>query len=169
MLQSSENKQELNNRLTNFYNQNKIKIYILVIILISIPILFSIIGIKNEKKNNLIAEQYVQATLNLSTKNNDKARLILEQIILSENEFYSTLALNTIIEKNLIVDSKKILKYFEYLENLVSKNDQKDIIILKKALYLIETSDVKKGKNLLENLIENNSNLKSIAKEILNK
>ena len=169
MLQSSENKQELNNRLTNFYNQNKIKIYILVIILISIPILFSIIGIKNEKKNNLIAEQYVQATLNLSTKNNDKARLILEQIILSENEFYSTLALNTIIEKNLIVDSKKILKYFEYLENSVSKNDQKDIIILKKALYLIETSDVKKGKNLLENLIENNSNLKSIAKEILNK
>tara|TARA_B100001057_G_scaffold456853_1_gene504646 strand:+ start:889 stop:1398 length:510 start_codon:yes stop_codon:yes gene_type:complete len=169
MLQSSENKQELNNRLTNFYNRNKIKIYILVIILISIPILFSIIGIKNEKKNNLIAEQYVQATLNLSTKNNDKARLILEQIILSENEFYSTLALNTIIEKNLIVDSKKILKYFEYLENSVSKNDQKDIIILKKALYLIETSDVKKGKNLLENLIENNSNLKSIAKEILNK
>ncbi len=169
MLQGSENKQELNNRLTNFYNQNKIKIYILVIILISIPILFSIIGIKNEKKNNLIAEQYVQATLNLSTKNNDKARLILEQIILSENEFYSTLALNTIIEKNLIVDSKKILKYFEYLENSVSKNDQKDIIILKKALYLIETSDVKKGKDLLENLIENNSNLKSIAKEILNK
>ena len=55
--------------------------------------------------------------------------------------FYSTLALNNIIEKNLRNNNAKILKYFEIIENL-KKKDQKDLINFKKALYLIKISEI---------------------------
>ena len=68
----------------------------------------------------------------------DKAKKIYEEIILSKNKFYSILALNTIIEKNLIKDKEKILEFFEIVEKSNFKKDQKDLIALKKALYMIK-------------------------------
>ena len=44
--------------------------------------------------------------------------------------------------------------------------DKKDLILLKKALYLIKISDQKDGQDILKKIIEKNSKLKSIA-EIL--
>ena len=41
--------------------------------------------------------------------------------------------------------------------------------MFKKAIYLIKTSDIQSGKNLLKNLVDNNSLLKSLALEILEK
>ena len=45
-----------------------------------------------------------------------------ENIILSNNEFYSLLALNTILEKKLIKDDQKILNYFSQLEKKSSSS-----------------------------------------------
>ena len=52
-----------------------------------------------------------------------KLKNIYEEIILSKNKFYSLLALNTILEKNLINDKKKYLDYFEIIRK--NKNFQK--------------------------------------------
>ena len=123
----------------------------------------------NEKKNIIISEKYVQAELYLAANNKDLSKEILEEIILSNNKFYSTLALNTIIEKNLILDDEKVIKYFELLEKSASTSDQKDLIILKKALFNIKKNDVKAGENLLKKLINKNSVLKSLAQELLKK
>ena len=89
--------------------------------------------------------------------------------IISKNRFYSILALNKVIEKTLISDKNIILKYFNILENSISKEDQKDLIILKKALFLIKNSENQKGENLLKKLISKNSVLKTLSLELLGK
>ena len=61
------------------------------------------------------------------------------------------------------------MNYFETLENIVSDKNNADLITLKKALFLIKESNVQNGKDLLNNLIKENSNLKKIAQEILKK
>ena len=89
-------------------------------------------------------------------------------LLLSSTE-RSICYLNTLIEKNLVTDNAKILKFFEILENSISTKEKKDLIKLKKALFLIKNSDFQNGHNLLKILIKENSNLKSIAQEILEK
>ena len=75
--------------------------------------------------------------------------------------------MNIIIEKNLITDKNKILEYFQILEKSITNENNKDLIALKKALYLIKKSDLKKGNQILNDLINKNSMLKSIAEEFL--
>ena len=167
MDQSVENKTELKIRLLNFYNSNKVKIYFLLFVIILTLISFSFIKYKIEKNNILVGEKYVEAGLNLSLNQTDKAKKIYEEIIYSENNFYSILALNVIIEKKLIKDKEKILEFFEIVEKSISLKSQKDLIALKKALYLINAADIQNGNNLLKELIKNDSSLKPIAQEIL--
>ena len=139
----------------------------MVFILLTIIITLIFFNYKNNKSNVIIAEKYIEAGLYLASNKNDKAKIIYEEIILSKNKFYSILALNTIIEKKLILDKSKILEYFDILQNRVSSKSSNDLIILKKALYLMNEMELQKGKDLLKNLEISNSSLKSIAKELL--
>ena len=109
----------------------------------------------------------MQAGLNISLDKREKAIKLYEEIILSQNEFYSILALNTVIEKNLITDNNKIIQYLELMENIAKTKDQKDLIILKKSLFYLKNSEVKKGENFLRDLINKGSTYKKIAQEIL--
>ena len=167
MEQSTENKIEVKNRLIYFYKYNKIKIYIFLFFLILILISFTFITHYNDKKNNLVAEKYIKAGIYLEYNKKNNAKSLYEEIIYSKNKFYSILALNTIIEKNLIIDKKKVIKYFDVLEKYIAAKDQKDLITFKKALYLIKISEVQNGKNLLNKLVDQNSTLKPIIKELL--
>tara|TARA_X000000950_G_C13810166_1_gene617271 strand:- start:294 stop:803 length:510 start_codon:yes stop_codon:yes gene_type:complete len=167
MEQNTESNLDFKNKLINFYNLNKVKVYISIIIFVIILIIVSFINYQSEKKNKLIAERYVQAGLFLASNKKDIARDLYEEIILSKNNFYSILALNTIIEKDLISSNEKILDYFKTLEETSLTKENYDLVILKKALYLIKTSDIEKGKNLLQILIDKNSNLKKIAQELI--
>ena len=171
MEQSLENKTkpEFKNRLKNFYELNKLKIYSSLTILIISFILFFYLKYDNEKKNILAAEKFVEAGIFLASNKNDEAKDMYEKIILSKNKFYSILSLNAIIENNLISDKDKILKYFDMLENSITLKDQEDLVLLKKALYLLKEKEVKTGNNLLQDLINKNSNLRIIAEEILKK
>lgn len=164
-----EQKSEINDKLSNFYYLHKYKIYsLLIVILISIILFFTIQNI-NKKKNFLISEKYIQAGLYLSSNNSIEAKNLLEEVIMSKNKFYSIVALNTIIEKELVSDKKTILKYFKVLENSITSKNSNDLILLKKALYLIKNSDSESGEEILKKLIKNNSTIKPIAEEILNK
>ena len=168
MEQSLESKKELKNRLGSFYNTNKGKIYFLIFVLTIVLVTLTFLNYKNGKKNILISEKYVEAGINLTSNKKKVALKLYEEILLSENKFYSILALNTIIEKKLILDENKILKYFEILEKSISLDDQKDLIIFKKALFEFKESNISTGNELLQRLIKNNSNLKDLAKEFVN-
>ena len=167
MDQNVEIKQETKNKFKQFYNQNKIKFLVLLFFIILIA--FSIIFIKqnNKKNNEKIAEKYVQAGIYLSNNKEKEATIIFEEIILNKNKFYSILALNTIIEKNLIKQEEKILNYFEILRNLNYSDEKSDLITFKKALFLMKISKDKEGKELLKKLITNKSKLKKLAEEII--
>ena len=109
----------------------------------------------------------ILAGVNLNLNKKEISKNIYEEIILSKNKFYSILALNKILENKLIDEKKKILEYFDIIENLNLNEDLKDLIQLKRSLYLIKNSDKEIGEELLNKLIEKNSNLKSIAEEIV--
>jgi hypothetical protein len=167
MEQNTDHKTELKEKLITFYNSNKSKIYSFIIVLVIILISTIFIKINNQKKNNLIAEKFVDANIYLNADNKKKSIELYEEIIFSNNKFYSILSLNKILEKNLSSDKDKILKYFKTIEEKNLSEEQIDLLIFKKALYLIKISNIKKGKSLLQNLIEKNSKIKTLAEEIL--
>ena len=169
MQQSIENKTDIKNKILNFYNLNKIKIYTFFFILFIILISAAYLKYDSKKKNDLIAEKYIQAGIYIALNKKDEAKVLYEEIILSKNKFYSILSFNSILEKKLITDKKKILNYFKTLEEIISNEDQKDLIIFKKALYLIKTSDLEGGKKQLDKLRKKNSKLKSISDELISK
>ena len=159
---------ENKNKFLLILKQNKIKIICILFIFLISALIVIFYKLNEQKKNTLISEKYIQAGLQLSADKKEKSKKILENIILSKNEFYSVLALNTLLEKNLEKDEKKIISYFEILEDLSLPKEQKDLVIFKKALFLIKIFKVDEGKNLLKKLIKENSNYKSLSEEILN-
>ena len=167
MQENEKNKIELKDRLKNLYRRNKLKIYIFFIVLAIVPILLIYSKISNDKKNYLAAEKYVQAGIYLASNKKDEARQIYEDIIFSKNKIYSILSLNTILEKNLEKDRGKILEYFNILENIDYSKEKKDLIVLKKALFLSRISETQLSNKLLQNLVDNNSILKNIAKDLI--
>ena len=169
MEQNLNKKIELKDKLVALYKENKLKIYSLVGILLIIFVTIIFININNKKNNNLISEKYVQAGLYLTLDNKEKSKDLYKEIIFSKNKFYSTLSLYTMLEKNLEKDNNKILDYFKIIEKLQKSKSQKDLLIFKKALYLIKISNIQEGNDLLTSLVTSNSELKNIAEEILSK
>ena len=112
MQDNTENRLEFKQKLSNLYSLYKVKIYIFIIILFLAASSFIFLNYLEKKKNVQIAEKYVQATLLLASNENKKAKILFEEIILSKNKFYSVLALNTIVEKNLILNEKKNNRVF---------------------------------------------------------
>ena len=167
MEQNLESKSDIKVKILNFYRLHKIKIFILIIICFILTISILIINHFDKKKNILIAEKYVQAGLQLSANKKENAKNLYEEIILSRNKFYSILSLNTIIENNLINNEEKVLNYFELLEDFNFSKENKDLIVFKKALYLIKSSKKNEGKKLLNDLIKDNSKLKTLAEEVI--
>ena len=167
MDQSAENKVEFKNRLINLYKLHKIKIFTLSIILFIIFAFSIFLNYKNEKDKKLVAEKYIKAKIFLDSNKKNDALKIYENIILGKNSFYSILSLNTIIEKNLISDEKIVIKYFEVLEKKISNEEQKNLILLKKALYLIKIADFQNGNKILKSLVDRETILKNIAQDLL--
>ena len=166
-MDEKKNSIELKEKLLIIYKGNKFKLFFLITVLILSLLSFLIIKNIGDKKNQFISEKYIQAGLFLNLNKNNESKEILEEIILSKNKFYSVLSLNVILEKNLENDKQKILEYFEIVEDLNLHADQKDLVLLKKSLYLIDNKDVKKGKRLLKSLADSDSNYKKLAQEIL--
>ena len=166
-MDEKNNSIEFKDKILIIYKENKFKLFFLLIVLILSLLSFLIIKNIGDRKNQLISEKYIQAGIFLTLDKNNVSKEILEEIILSKNKFYSVLSLNVILEKNLETDKQKILEYFEIVEDLNLHMDQKDLVLLKKSLYLIDNKDVKKGKRLLKSLADSDSNYKKLAQEIL--
>ena len=126
----------LKDKLIQYFYKYKNKLVILFGLALILTVFFIINNIIKEKKNISISEKYIQVGLLLNSNQLEKSKILLEEIILSKNKFYSILALNILLERNLEKDKDKILKYFEVVEKSNKIQNQKDLIILKKALYL---------------------------------
>lgn len=169
MEENIEKKQELKSRLIHFFDKNKFKFFILISLIVIAIFALSLFQINVKKKNSLIAEKYIQAGIYLANKKNADATLIFEEIIESKNKFYSILSLNTILEKKLLTDKKKILILFKKIEKIKTTQEQRDLIKFKKALFLINNSEFEEGKKLLQEIVDSKSGLKFLAEEIISK
>ena len=79
-----------------------------------------------------------------------KSKIIYKDIVLSKNKLYSSLALNNILENNLEPNRDEVLKLFDIVENTRMKKEQKNLVKLKKALYLMKQSMSNEGEELLK-------------------
>ncbi len=156
-------------RLILFFRNNKIKILISFFLIFLGLISYSLNQYNIKKTRNLISEKYILAGIYLSSGEKEKSKKLFEEIILSNDKFYTSLALYSILEKKLENDKQKILMYFDNAKKSVKLKDQKDIITFKKALYLLQENETDKAKSLLKNLIKSDSKIKSLAEEILTK
>ncbi len=162
-----ENKIELKDKINSFYKEHKVKIILLICIFFIFLIIIFALKINFEKKNKLISEKYITAGLYVASNEIEKSKQIFEEIILSKNKFYSILALNTILEKNLVTDKKKMLDYFEIVENVIENEEQLELLMFKKALYLIKNLEIEEGNKLINTLIKKNSKYNSLFEELL--
>ena len=124
------------NRFLNFYKSNKILIYsIIFIIIFSVSSLFVYNSIV-EKKKIKISNDYVQAKIYLELNQKDKAKSVLEKIVLSNNSTYSTLSLFLLLEENLVKDDNEMISFFDHvIENNKFEEELKNLIVLKKAIF----------------------------------
>ena len=156
-------------RLILFFRNNKIKILISFFLIFLGLISYSLNQYNIKKTRNLISEKYILAGIYLSSGEKEKSKKLFEEIVLSNDKFYTSLALYSILEKKLENDKQKILMYFDNAKKSVKLKDQKDIITFKKALYLLQENETDKANSLLKNLIKSDSKIKSLAEEILTK
>ena len=163
----TEQKPDLIETIKLIINRKKIFLFILSFIVISFFLGIYAFKYYQDNENKKISEKYIKANIYLAAKNLDKSKTTYKEIIDSNNKFYSILALNSIIENNLENDSEEILKLFNKLENIKHDKTKKNLLKLKKSLYLINISKKNEGRILLNEIIESESVWSDIAKEIL--
>ena len=163
-----ENETKINSseKITNFVQKNKNIIVINFILIISVLVGISYFNYYQKSKNEKISEKFVQAGIYLSLNKKEESKKIYKQVISSKNKFYSILALNNIIDNDLEQNNEEVLELFDIVENIKIENEQKNLIKLKKALYLIKISRDNEGKKLLDEIISDNSIWKEAASEI---
>ena len=142
-------------RILKFYNKNKILFFSLFGLALVIGILIIFYIESQEKKKNIIAQNYVSAKIYLEKNDKKKAKDILKEIVFSDNDIYATLSFFLILNENLINDKKEKSDLFEYIIKSNTFNDEvKDLIIFKKALFesnFVNESDLLASLNPLIN------------------
>jgi len=163
-----ENETKINSseKIANFIQKNKNIILINFILLILVLVGISYFNYYQNSKNEKISEKFVQAGIYLSLNKQEESKKIYKEVISSKNKFYSILALNNIIDNDLEQNNEEVLELFDIVENIKIENEQKNLIKLKKALYLIKISRDNEGKKLLDEIISDDSIWKEAASAI---
>ena len=163
-----ENEKEIKSleRTENFIRKNKNILLIILILIISFLIGISYFNYYQKSKNEKVSEKFVQAGIYLSLNQQEKSKKIYKEIIKSKNKFYSLLALNNIIDNDLEQNDEEVLELFNIVENTKIEKEQKNLVKLKKALYLIQISRDNEGKKLLDEIISDDSIWKEAASAI---
>ena len=158
-----------------FLKKNK-KILISLIIILSI-IVFGVLFFNEHKKkqNILISEKFNNAIILLELKSTKEAKKKLLEIIEEKHTFYSPLALNLLIDNNIENDNK-IIQVLDELINSKIENEKKELIRIKKALFLMKEDLQYNDKNstkeklildTLKPIINSNSIWKNSAAKIM--
>ena len=151
-----------NERIKNFFVNNKKKIISGIIILIFIIAgVFSYDKYLNNKKKD-ISDSYNSIIIDYSEKTKEKTASSLIEIINKKDPTYSPLSLYFIIDNNLVSDQSKINSLFDILINDTSLDSEiNNLIIYKKALYNADNAQESDLLNILNPLINSKSVWKS--------
>jgi len=151
-----------NEKIKNFFVQNKRIIILSITILILIILSFYSYQIYQDKHKQRISEKFNNAVIDFEKGNSSISTQALIEVIEDRNITYSPLALYFIIDNNLIQKRTEVNELFDILINKTSlENEIKYLIIYKKALYNGNTIEENDLLQILKPLINSESIWKS--------
>ena len=153
-----------NEKIRNFFINNKNKIILTVIVLIII--LIGAYGFDNYKTNKKkeISNKFSLTTLAYSKNTKDLTIQKLVEIINEQDPTYSPLSLYFIIDNKLVSSQNEINGYFDILiEKTSLDKEMRNLIIYKKALFNADQAQESDLLNILNPLINSESVWKSHA------
>ena len=151
-----------NEKIKNFFvnNKNKIISGIIILIIIIVGVFSYDKYLINKKKD--ISDSYNSIIIDYSEKTKEKTASSLIKIINKKDPTYSPLSLYFIIDNNLISDQSKINALFDILINDTSLDSEiNNLIIYKKALYNADSAQEGDLLKMLNPLINSKSVWKS--------
>ena len=157
-----------NERIKNFFINNKKKLIITVSI-ISV-IIIGYLSFENSKEKNKIklANQYNLALIDLNPENKQKTIDEMVNVVKSNDATYSPLALYHLLDNNLLKNNDEINTLFnELIEKTNLDNEIRNLIIYKKALFNSEFVSENELLKILNPVINSESIWKSHALYLL--
>ena len=153
-----------NEKVRNFFINNKNKIISTIVVLIIVLIgAYSFDSYKTNKKKE-ISNKFNSTTLAYSEKTKDLTTQKLVEIINDQDPTYSPLSLYFIIDNKLISNQSEINSYFDMLIEKTSLDKEiKNLVIYKKALFNADEAQESDLLNMLNPLINSKSVWKSHA------
>ena len=151
-----------NEKIKNFFvnNKNKITSGIIILIIIIVGVYSYDKYLINKKKD--ISDTYNSIIIDYSEKTKEKTASSLIEIINKKDRTYSPLSLYFIIDNNLVSDQSKINSLFDILIKDTSLDVEiNNLIIYKKALYNADNAQESDLLNMLNPLINSKSVWKS--------
>ena len=151
-----------NEKIKNFFvnNKNKIISGIIILIIIIVGVFSYDKYLINKKKD--ISDSYNSIIIDYSEKTKEKTASSLIEIINKKDPTYSPLSLYFIIDNNLVSDQSKINLLFDILIKDTSLDSEiKNLIIYKKALFNADNAQESDLLNMLNPLINSKSVWKS--------
>ena len=153
-----------NEKIKNFFIQNKKKIISGLIFIVILLISFFAFGEYKDSKKVKISDSFNSITINYSKNNKEKTANDLIKIVNEKNSTYSPLSLYFIIDNELINEKKTINNLFDVIIDETSLDEEiKNLNIYKKALYNANDSSEGDLLNILNPLIKSESVWKSHA------
>ena len=153
-----------NEKVRNFFINNKNKIISTIVILVIILVgAYSFDSYKTNKKKE-ISNKFNSTTLAYSENTKDLTTQKLVEIINEQDPTYSPLSLYFIIDNKLISNQSEINSYFDILTDKTSLDEEiKNLVIYKKALFNADQAQESDLLNILNPLINSKSVWKSHA------
>ena len=151
-----------NEKIKNFFvnNKNKIISGIIILIIIIVGVFSYDKYLINKKKD--ISDSYNSIIIDYSEKTKEKTASSLIEIVNKKDPTYSPLSLYFIIDNNLVSDQSRINSLFDILINDTSLDSEiNNLIIYKKALYNADNAQEGDLLNMLNPLINSKSVWKS--------
>ena len=151
-------------KIKNFFinNKNKIIIFIVSILLISI-LFFGYLEYK-KKENIKISNLYNKTIIDFNDKNKKRTSDTLIEIVNKKDPTYSPLSLYFIIDNNLLDDRNRINALFDILIQKTSLDKEiKNLLVFKKGLFNADQSNESELLEILDPLIKTESVWKSHA------
>ena len=142
------NKNTRNEKIKNFFVNNKKKLIIAISAIVLI--IFGYFIYEHLKKKNKIklANRYNLVTIKFISGDKNKFENELIDIINEKDRTYSPLALYFLIDNNIVNENKKINELFDVIINETSLEEEiKNLVIYKKALF---NSDFESENNLIQ-------------------